>query len=173
MCAIFTLNSGMIVTLWSLNSILSVQFVMNCCYEQLEWNGRTTRMARTTVYQQNTFSMQYTGLPSFQDTQVSFEEFIEGWRQNTSVSLATICCVHQHFTYYYRRDLRKWKHRQTKNHKNWKTKACDLHATADVKALYPSLCRDTVTKALECALEKHSIFNNKAPENLLKWTKLP
>ena len=29
---------------------------------------------------------------------------------------------------------------------------------ADVKALYPSLYRDTVTKALECALEKHSEY---------------
>jgi len=33
---------------------------------------------------------------------------------------------------------------------------------ADVKALNPSLSRDTVTKALECALEKHSNFNTNA-----------
>ena len=30
---------------------------------------------------------------------------------------------------------------------------------ADAKALYPSLYRDTVTKALECALEKHSDYS--------------
>jgi len=42
---------------------------------------------------------------------------------------------------------------------------------ADVKAIYPSLCRDTVTKALECALEKHSKFNTKLQKTLSSWMK--
>jgi len=32
---------------------------------------------------------------------------------------------------------------------------------ADVKVLYSSLCTDTVTKTLECALVKHSDINTK------------
>jgi len=33
---------------------------------------------------------------------------------------------------------------------------------ADATALYLSMCRDTVTKYLECVLEKHPNFNTKA-----------
>ena len=43
---------------------------------------------------------------------------------------------------------------------------------ADVKALYPSLCRNTVTKPLECALEKHSNFNTKARKIIVKLYKM-
>jgi len=37
---------------------------------------------------------------------------------------------------------------------------------ADAKALHPSLCRDTVTKALECALEKDSKLTTNAQKIL-------
>jgi len=44
---------------------------------------------------------------------------------------------------------------------------------ADMKALYPSLCRDTVTVvALECVLEKDSIFNTKARKIIVKLNKI-
>jgi len=41
-----------------------------------------------------------------------------------------------------------------------------------VKALYPSLYRDTVTKPLEYALEKHSNFNTKARKIIVKLYKM-
>ena len=43
---------------------------------------------------------------------------------------------------------------------------------ADVKALYPSLCRDTMTKALERALEKHSNFNTNAQKIIVKLNEI-
>jgi len=43
-----------------------------------------------------------------------------------------------------------------------------MRCTADVKALYTSLCRDTVAKALEYALKKHSKFNTKARKIIVK-----
>ena len=43
---------------------------------------------------------------------------------------------------------------------------------ADVKALYPSLCRDTVTKALEFASEKHSNFNTNAQKIIVKLNEI-
>jgi len=43
---------------------------------------------------------------------------------------------------------------------------------ADVKALYPSLCKDTVTKALECALKKHSNFNTNAQKIIVKLNEI-
>jgi len=43
---------------------------------------------------------------------------------------------------------------------------------ADVKALYPTLRRDTVTKALECALEKHSNFNTNAQNIIVKLNEI-
>jgi len=43
---------------------------------------------------------------------------------------------------------------------------------ANVKALYPRLCRDTVNKPLKEALEKHSILNTKAPK-IITEHKLP
>jgi len=58
--------------------------------------------------------------------------------------------------------LLNWKDRLTKTQENGKQKPVFYILAADVKALYSSLCRDTVTKALECALEKHSNINTKA-----------
>ena len=43
---------------------------------------------------------------------------------------------------------------------------------ADVKALYPSLHRDTVTKALECALEKHSDYSAEARKIIVELNKI-
>jgi len=43
---------------------------------------------------------------------------------------------------------------------------------ADVKALYPSLYRDTVTKALECALEKHSDYSAEARKIIVELNKI-
>ena len=42
----------------------------------------------------------------------------------------------------------------------------------DVKGLYPSLCRDTVTNPLECALEKHSNFNTNAQKIIVKLNEI-
>jgi len=44
-----------------------------------------------------------------------------------------------------------WKERLTKKLDTAKQKPVFHIVAADVKALYPSLYRDTVTKALECA----------------------
>ena len=43
---------------------------------------------------------------------------------------------------------------------------------ADVKALYPSLYRDTVTKALECALEKPSDYSAEARKIIVELNKI-
>ena len=43
---------------------------------------------------------------------------------------------------------------------------------ADVKTLYPSLYRDTVTKALECALEKHSDYSAEARKIIVELNKI-
>ena len=43
---------------------------------------------------------------------------------------------------------------------------------ADVKALYPRLHRDTVTKALECALEKHSDYSAEAHKIIVELNKI-
>ena len=43
---------------------------------------------------------------------------------------------------------------------------------ADVKALYPSLYRDTVTKALECALGKHSDYSAEARKIIVELNKI-
>jgi len=52
------------------------------------------------------------------------------------------------------------------NSRNWKAKPVFYIVVADAKALHPSLCRDTVTKALECALEKDSKLNTNAQKIL-------
>ena len=43
---------------------------------------------------------------------------------------------------------------------------------ADVKALYPSLYRNTVIKALECALEKHSNYSAEARKIIVELNKI-
>ena len=43
---------------------------------------------------------------------------------------------------------------------------------AYVKALYPNLYRDTVTKALECALEKHSDNSAEARKIIVELNKI-
>jgi len=43
---------------------------------------------------------------------------------------------------------------------------------ADVKALYPSLCRDTATKVFERASEWYSTFNSKARKNIVELNKI-
>jgi len=48
----------------------------------------------------------------------------------------------------YIEDLLNWKDCLTKTQKTVKQKPVFYIVAADVKALYPSLCRDTVTKAL-------------------------
>ena len=55
-----------------------------------------------------------------------------------------------------------WKERLTKKLETAKQKPVFYIVAADVKALYPSLYGDTVTKALECALEKHSDYSAEA-----------
>jgi len=76
--------------------MLSVQLMVNCCYTQLDWNGKTSRTAGQTVHQQICFSaMQYTGLrlPAFQDTSVP-GEFINVAIKDKPRTLATIYCEH-------------------------------------------------------------------------------
>ena len=43
---------------------------------------------------------------------------------------------------------------------------------AAVKSLYPSLYRDTMTKALECALEKHSDYSAEARKIIVELNKI-
>ena len=55
-----------------------------------------------------------------------------------------------------------WKERLTKKLETAKQKPVFYIVAANVKALYPSLYKDTATKALECALEKHSDYSAEA-----------
>ena len=47
-----------------------------------------------------------------------------------------------------------------------------LGKDTDVKAVYPSLSKDTVTNALECAFEKDSNFNSKARKIIVELNKI-
>jgi len=70
-------------------------------------------------------------------------------------------------------DLLNWEERLNKTEKTGKQKQVFRIVAADVKALYPSLCRDTETKALECALRKHSNFNQCAKNHCQAEINLP
>jgi len=65
-----------------------------------------------------------------------------------------------------------WKERLTKKLETEKQKPMFYIVAADVKALYPSLYRDTVTKALECALEKHSDCSAEARKIIVELNKI-
>jgi len=69
-------------------------------------------------------------------------------------------------------DLLIWKEILTKTDETGKQKHVFYIVAADVNALYPSLCRDTVTKALECALEKHSNFITNAQKIIVKLNEI-
>jgi len=69
-------------------------------------------------------------------------------------------------------DLLIWKEHLTKTEETRKQKQVFYIDAADVKALYPSLCRDTATKAFECALEKHSNFNTNAQRIIVKLNEI-
>jgi len=62
----------------------------------------------------------------------------------------------------YIRDLLMWKERLTKKLETAKPKPMFYIVAADVKALYPTFYRHIVTKALQCALEKHSNYSAEA-----------
>ena len=57
-------------------------------------------------------------------------------------------------------------------YRNWKERLVFYIAAEDMKALYPSLCRDTVNKALGCSLEVHSIFNTRASEIIVELNRI-
>jgi len=65
-----------------------------------------------------------------------------------------------------------WKERLTKKIETAKQKPVFYIVATDVKALYPSLHRDTVTKALECALEKHSDYSAEARKIIVELNKI-
>jgi len=69
-------------------------------------------------------------------------------------------------------DLLMWKERFTKKLESTKQKPVFYIVAADVKALYPSLYRDTVTKVLECALEKHSNYSAEARKIIVELNKI-
>ena len=69
-------------------------------------------------------------------------------------------------------DLLMWKKRLTKKLETAKQKPVFYIVAADVKALYPSLYRDTVTKVLECALEKHSNYSAEARKIIVELNKI-
>ena len=69
-------------------------------------------------------------------------------------------------------DLLNWKESVTKTEESGKQKQVFYIVAADVKSLHPSLCRDTVTKALECALEKHCNFNTNAQKIIVKLNEI-
>ena len=69
-------------------------------------------------------------------------------------------------------DLLMWKERLTKKIETAKQKPVFYIVAADVKALYPSLHRDTVTKALECAFEKHSDYSAEARKIIVELNKI-
>ena len=65
-----------------------------------------------------------------------------------------------------------WKEHLTKKLETSKQKPVFYIVPADVKALYPSLYRDTVTKALECVLEKHSDYSAEGRKIIVKLNKI-
>ena len=65
-----------------------------------------------------------------------------------------------------------WNKRLTKKIETAKQKTVFYIVAADVKALYPSLYRDTVLKALECALEKHSDYSAEARKIIVELNKI-
>ena len=65
-----------------------------------------------------------------------------------------------------------WKERLTNKLETAKQKPVFYIVAADVKALYPSLYGDIVTKALECALEKHSDYSAEARKILFELKKI-
>jgi len=69
-------------------------------------------------------------------------------------------------------DLLNWKECLTKTEGTGKQKQVFYIVVADVKALYPRMCRDTVTKALECALEKHFNFNTDVQKIIVKLNEI-
>ena len=69
-------------------------------------------------------------------------------------------------------DLLTWKERHTKKLETAKQKPVFYFVAADVKALYPSLYRANVTKALECALKKHSDYSAEARKIIVKLIKI-
>ena len=69
-------------------------------------------------------------------------------------------------------DLPNWKDRLTKTRETGKQKPVFYIVVADVEVLQPRLCRDTVTKAFECELEKHSNFNTKARATFVELNKM-
>ena len=69
-------------------------------------------------------------------------------------------------------DLLMWKERLTNKLETAKQKPVFYIVAADVKALYPSLYGDIVTKALECALEKHSDYSAQARKIIIELNKI-
>ena len=65
-----------------------------------------------------------------------------------------------------------WKERLTKKLETAKKKTVFYIVAADVKALFPSLRRDTLTKPLECALEKHSDYSAEARKIIVELNKI-
>ena len=65
-----------------------------------------------------------------------------------------------------------WKEHLTKKLETAKQKPVFYIVAADVKALYPSFYRDTVTEALECALEKHSDYSTEARKIIVELNKI-
>ena len=67
--------------------------------------------------------------------------------------------------------LEMWKEHLTKKLETAKPKPVFSIVAADGKALYPNLYRDTVTKALECALEKQSDYSAEARKIIVELNK--
>jgi len=65
-----------------------------------------------------------------------------------------------------------WKERHTKKLETAKQKPVVHIVSADVKAVYPSMYRETVTKALECPLEKHSDYSADARKIIVELNKI-
>ena len=69
-------------------------------------------------------------------------------------------------------DQLNWWDRLTKTRESGKLTPVFTVMVADVKALYLSLCRSTVSKALECSLDKYSNYNTKAGETFVELNKI-
>jgi len=65
-----------------------------------------------------------------------------------------------------------WKERLTKKLETAKQNPVFYIVAADVKAIYLSLYRDTVTKALECPLEKHAYYSTEAHKIIVELNKI-
>jgi len=170
-----------------LNSMGAVRDEILLHTTEIKWKNKSYRKINGASVR--IFPLQYTGFPALQDTQlipdnllnvdfedipvrllqsaenistsriIAFLEFILNLSAQTFVKITPMSFVKLSVNTL---ETCAYGNATGPNPRDWKTKPMSCIAAVDVKTLYPSLCIDTVTKALNCALGKHSAFITKA-----------